>query len=111
MAKQHDTLIKGALVVPRTKLNQIFGAMEINEYATFRPATQSKDFDKDIKDFIDQREAFLKIIQDASAEDRVFKLSRINHGKALEAILDPESPILTEIKNGFIEVSFVIKLT
>ncbi len=110
MNKEYQSVKYGALLVPKTIINQILGAMDINEYAVFRPATQSKNFDKDIKDFIDQRDAFIKSVQEAVSEDRVFKLSRINHGKALESILDPESPILTEIKNGFIEISFVIKL-
>jgi hypothetical protein len=110
MTKEYNTIKNGAMIVPANMLNQIMGAMDINEYAVFRPATQSKDFDKDIKDFIDQRDSFLKVIQEATTEDRIYKLSRINHGKALEAILDPASPILTEIKNGFVEISFVIKL-
>jgi len=91
-------------------LNLIYKFMEIMEFAQFRPATQSKDFDADYKEFDKMRKAFLEMVQEALTEDRIFKVTRTNYGKALESILDPESPILTEIKNGFIELSFVVKL-
>ena len=84
--------------------------MQISDYGIFRPAVQSKDFDNDYKEFQAQRDSFNKLIQEAITEDRIIKITRKNHAEALQAILDPESPILREAKDGLVEFSFVIKM-
>jgi hypothetical protein len=110
MSKELSALKNGAVIVPKSCINLNFRVMNISDYGVFRPAVQSKDFDKEIKEFAEQRNSFLEFIKEATTEDRVFKVMRKNYAEALAAILDPESPILRELKDGFVEISFVVKL-
>jgi hypothetical protein len=84
--------------------------MGISEFAQFRPATQSKDFEKDFKEYAEFHKSFLELIQKAVEEDRVYRVARKDYAEALQALLDPESPMLHELKDGLIEISFIIKM-
>jgi hypothetical protein len=108
MNKYSIALDRGAVIIPKL-LNVKFITMDISDYSQFRPAIQSKDFDRDRKEFEAQCHEFFEFVRKAIDEDRVFKLSRKNPAAPL-VMLPDDSPVHAELKDNFAEVTFIVKL-
>ena len=108
MNKQLCALRNGAVIIPKL-INLKIIMMDISEYSQFRPAIQSKDFEKERQEFVKQCNSFFAFIEEAMKEDRVFKLSRKNPIAPL-VMLPEDNPAQDELKNNFAEITFVVKL-